>query len=296
MCESIAASCTLEPSKASVSIPCTRSSRSTPHPNISSPKVPSQRGKAPGGFTSSPRVPIGIGHVICPDEPLRHPRHQDTIVSISPRRDYSRACVHHPRWSTRRRSVGRRSLSLPREGAWIAKLTFSTSQPPAKVLAVGSARAPRAGTINCPTARALAASSRSGLNVTPRPAPRPRHGQPATANTSPRPPLHEVRRDNTEGAASRKSHHELESHDAPTANRHKTNRPRPPPRSRAGAGLISLRDHAGQQGSATHKSHIRDKISGSRRPEARHRDSEGDVDDSSTRQTNRGDTVSPRGD
>ena len=38
-------------------------------------------------------------------------------------------------------------------------------------------------------------------------------------------------------------------------------------------------------------------ISGSRRPGARRRDSdEGDVDDISTRQTNRGDTVSPRGD
>jgi hypothetical protein len=153
MCESIAASCTLEPSKASVSIPCTRSSRSTPHPKvISSPKVPSQRRKAPGGFTSSPRVPIGIGHVICPDEPLRHPAHQDTIVSISPRRgyQYSRACV---RACTTRagqqegRSVGRRSLSLPREGAWIAKLTFSTSHPPVKVCG-GGERSSAAGRDN----------------------------------------------------------------------------------------------------------------------------------------------------
>lgn len=128
MCESIAASCTLEPSKASVSIPCTRSSRSTPHPNISSPKVPSQRGKAPGGFTSSPRVPIGIGHVICPDEPLRHPRHQDTIVSISPRRDYSRACVHHPRWSTRRK-ISWQEEPLPPEGGSLDSKTYIFHQP-----------------------------------------------------------------------------------------------------------------------------------------------------------------------
>ena len=110
-----------------------------------------------------------------------------------------RACVHHPRWSTRRRSVGRRSLSLPREGAWIAKL-YIFHQPATREGVGGGERSSAApGQLIVPP-RALAASSRSGLNVTPRPAPRPRHGQPATANTSPRPPLHEVRFDNTVGA------------------------------------------------------------------------------------------------
>lgn len=54
-----------------------------------------------------------------------------------------------------------------------------------------------------PTFTSGRASSHSNLNVTPRPTLRPRHGpQPATANTSPRsPPLHEVDRlDNTVGA------------------------------------------------------------------------------------------------
>jgi len=259
------------------------------------------------------------------------PGHHREYIASEGLTTYSRACVHHPRWSTRRRSVGRRSLSLPREGAWIAKLTFSTGQPPAKVLAVGSARAPRAGTINCPTARALAASSRSGLNVTPRPAPRPRHGQPATANTSPRPPLHEVRfdntvgadggrrgadpaelgthsehfspipppvkgegrLDNTEGAASRASITSSSDTMRPSANRHKTHPTTPP----AAARGSSAHDHAGhwapQPTTRTSTSSNRD--SGSRRPEARRRDSEVFVKPVLGKPA-AGDTVSPRGD
>lgn len=76
--------------------------------------------------------------------------------------------LHHPGQSCTKHihqaKRGRRSL-LPREGAWIPNFLFSHH----------GALKPRGGTINRP-ARALAASSRSALNVTPRPAPRPRHG------------------------------------------------------------------------------------------------------------------------
>lgn len=50
------------------------------------------------------------------------------------------------------------------------------------------------------------------------------------ANTSPRPPLHEGRFDNTEGAASRKAITSSSDTMRPSANRHKTNQPRPPRR------------------------------------------------------------------
>jgi len=138
MCESIAASCTLEPPKASVSIPCTRSSRSTPHPNFSSPKVPSQRGKAPGGFTSSPRVPIGIGHVICPPRTTPSPgppgHHREYIASEGLTifsRACMHACVHHPRWSTRRK-ISWQEEPLPPEGGSLDSKTYIFHQPPTR--------------------------------------------------------------------------------------------------------------------------------------------------------------------
>ena len=56
------------------------------------------------------------------------------------------------------------------------------------------------------------------------------------ANTSPRPPLHEVRFDNTEGAASRKAVTSSSDTMRQSANRHKTYKPRPPRRS---GGLVS---------------------------------------------------------
>jgi hypothetical protein len=94
---------------------------------------------------------------------------------------------------------------LPPEGGSLDSKTYIFHRPATREGVGGGERSSAAPGQFIVPRRALAASSRSGLNVTPRPAPRPRHGQPATANTSPRPPLHEVRFDNTEGAASRKA-------------------------------------------------------------------------------------------
>jgi hypothetical protein len=150
------------------------------HTNVSFPKVP--KGTPPGGFTSSPRVPIRIRHVVRP-EPLRPPAHQDTPspgyrVGGIPH-------VHHPPDQIRQGP-------LPPEGGSLDSKTYIF--PPLKPW-WGAFDRGGASTPPLPPA-----SSRSNLNVTPRPAPRPRHGQPATANASPRPPLHEVRFDNTVGA------------------------------------------------------------------------------------------------
>ena len=112
----VAASCTLEPSKASESIPCIRSSHSRSTPMSRSRKSP--KGTAPGGFTSSPRVPVGIRHVV-PSRTTASPRPTGhTITRMSRRRDPPRAPPARPDQRSGR------GLSPPREGAWIAKLTF----------------------------------------------------------------------------------------------------------------------------------------------------------------------------
>jgi len=148
---------------------------------------------------------------------------------------------------------GRRSL-LPREGAWIPNSLFSHH----------GALKPRGGTINRP-ARALAASSRSALNVTPRPAPRPRHGH-TTPCIRGRAPMADVvgptRRILAPPANERwrrrlpQTHYELESHDAPiresAQDLHAT-----PPAPMRGTTTRQSHDHAGQRGSATHNAKTR---------------------------------------
>ena len=125
--------------------------------------------------------------------------HREYIASEGLNNIHVRACVHHPRWSTRRK-ISWQEEPLPPEGRSLDSKTYIFHRPATREGVGGGERSSAAPGQFIVPRRALAASSRSGLNVTPRPAPRPRHGQPATANTSPRPPLHEVRFDNTVGA------------------------------------------------------------------------------------------------
>jgi hypothetical protein len=310
-----------------VSIPCTRSSQfhSAETKYLvpeTSPQPTTTTGEGSGRRTRilAPRVPNRIRCVtqaatsvrvfFASTEGLLILPRALRCVGVAPPRQ---SCTKHTHQAKR----GRRSL-LPREGAWIPNSLFSHH----------GALKPRGGTINRP-ARALAASSRSALNVTPRPAPRPRHGHTTPSKNRGRAPMADVvgptRRDL--GTTSEPTleapppAYPLRARVTRCANPRIGTRPtRHAPRADAGDYYPSRvsHDHAGQRGSATHKAtnptgtHLyrptrrwddttttsrRDNYrSGSRRPGARRRDSdESDVDDISTRQTNRGDTVSPRG-
>ena len=275
----VAASCTLEPPKASESIPCIRSSHSTPRAISSSGKSPGvrlQQGLCPRHVSQS-------GSATSPVPDHRAPRAaRDTTEGIASEGLFpSRAPP--PRRIGSNRDIKRSdrsgaSLTPPPEGGTLDSKTHifhhrhGGGERPTEVARSRPTRPshPSRSDLNVTSPARTTPASRTACDCkhfSPSPSARgtvrqysrrrwraswgpTRRSLAPAANTSPRPPLHEVRFDNTEGAASRKAITSSSDTMRPSANRPQDQPATPPAPTR---GNDQSHDHAGPQGSATHK-------------------------------------------